>query len=147
MREWDDSDVALRWLMLCPERRDAKRQPLEPTELEINGIRNSEKKLAELRSRLSDISWWMRLLSQNIAQRADKAGATPHEFAPLLERLGISAETWSELVRNFGRLFSVVAGKPTSNLSPNNRISPVQITTLHPSSHSADGKTTRTEND
>ena len=25
-----------------------------------------------IRSRLSDISWWMRLLSQNIAQRANK---------------------------------------------------------------------------
>ena len=47
-------------------------------------------------------------------QRADKSGATPHQFAPLFERLGISAETWWQLVRNFGRLFSVVAGKPTS---------------------------------
>ena len=47
-------------------------------------------------------------------QRADRAGATPHQFAPLFERLGICAETWWQLVRNFGRLFSVVAGKPPS---------------------------------
>ena len=77
VEEWDDSEVARRWLMLCPERRDAKRRPLEPTECELNRIRNNEEKLAEIRSRLSDISWWMRLPSQNIAQRAKKEEARP----------------------------------------------------------------------
>ena len=66
------SGVARRWLMLCPARRDADRQPITPTEPELNMIRNDPKKLASIRSRLSDISWWMRLLSQNIAQRANK---------------------------------------------------------------------------
>jgi hypothetical protein len=47
-------------------------------------------------------------------QRADKPGTTPKQFGRLFERLGISAEAWSELVRNFGRLFSVVAGKPAA---------------------------------
>ena len=72
VKEWSDEDVARRWLMLCPERRDEKRQPLEPTEFEINSIVNNKEKLATVRSRLSDISWWMRLLSQNIAQRANR---------------------------------------------------------------------------
>jgi hypothetical protein len=72
VKEWSDEDVARRWLMLCPERRDEKRQPLEPTEFEINSIVNNKDKLATVRSRLSDISWWMRLLSQNIAQRANR---------------------------------------------------------------------------
>ena len=72
VKEWDDSEVARRWLMLCPLRRDERRQPEEPTEFEINSIRNDKQKLATIRSRLSDISWWMRLLSQNIAQRANK---------------------------------------------------------------------------
>jgi len=267
VNEWDDNEVARRWLMLCPERRDEKRRPLEPSEFEISSIRNDKQKLATVRSRLSDISWWMRLLSQNIAQRAnkedgelgkfwqaryravrlldetailacaayvdlnpiraaiattiedsdftsaqkraaelmarsgsratqqdsettkassghsvasshvagekgrgsrdarhlapvdlkersgetgpcvhkagarcsnkgflpmstadyltlldwtarqqrlDKPGTTPKEFGHLFERLGISTEVWSELVRNFGRLFSVVAGKPAT---------------------------------
>jgi len=69
--EWDDTDVARRWLMLCPVERDDNRQPKEPTEFELNQIRNNKEKLAEIRNRLSDISWWMRLLSQNIAQRAN----------------------------------------------------------------------------
>jgi REP element-mobilizing transposase RayT len=70
--EWDDSEVARRWLMLCPLRRDDNRQPLEPTEEELNSIRKDKDKLQQVRARLSDISWWMRLLSQNIAQRANR---------------------------------------------------------------------------
>lgn len=69
--EWDDADVARRWLMLCPAARDENHQPIEPTEFEVDRIRNNKEKLADIRRRLSDISWWMRLLSQNIAQRAN----------------------------------------------------------------------------
>ncbi len=68
---WDDSQVARRWLMLCPKRRDANRQPEEPNEFELNSIRNDPARLKEIRSRISDVSWWMRLLSQKIAQRAN----------------------------------------------------------------------------
>ena len=70
--EWDDSEVARRWLMLCPERRDKHGKPEEPSEFELNHIRKDKAKLKVIRSRLSDISWWMRLLSQHIAQRANK---------------------------------------------------------------------------
>ncbi len=58
--------------MLCPERRDKDGKPEEPTEFELNHIRKDKAKLKVIRSRLSDLSWWMRLLSQNIAQRANK---------------------------------------------------------------------------
>ena len=70
--EWDDSEIARRWLMLCPERRDKDGKPEEPSEFELNSIVNNKEKLSTVRGRLSDISWWMRLLSQNIAQRANK---------------------------------------------------------------------------
>jgi hypothetical protein len=70
--EWDDTEVARRWLMLCPASKDDNGQLLKPTEFELNHVRNNKDKLAGIRSRLSDISWWMRLLSQNIAQRANK---------------------------------------------------------------------------
>ena len=36
----------------------------------------------------------------------------PKEFAPPFDRMGISAEIWCRLVKDFGRLFSVVAGQP-----------------------------------
>ena len=68
---WDDTEVARRWLMICPVRKVGGRAA-EPSEPELNSIRNCPIKLAEIRSRLSSISWWMRLLNQRIAQRANK---------------------------------------------------------------------------
>ena len=44
--------------------------------------------------------------------RKDKRGATPKKIAPIFDRLGISAEIWCRLVKDFGKLFSVVAGQP-----------------------------------
>ena len=58
--------------MLCPERRNKHGKPEEPSEFELNHIRKDKAKRKVIRSRLSDISWWMRLLSQHIAQRANK---------------------------------------------------------------------------
>jgi hypothetical protein len=80
VQEWSDEEVARRWLMLCPERRDENRRPMEPTEFEINRIVNNKEKLASLRSRLSDISWWMRLLCQHIAQRANREDGEVGKF-------------------------------------------------------------------
>jgi REP element-mobilizing transposase RayT len=80
VKQWSNDEVARRWLMLCPERRDEKRRPLEPTEIDINSIVNDKEKLATVRSRLSDISWWMRLLSQNIAQRANREDSEVGKF-------------------------------------------------------------------
>ena len=41
-----------------------------------------------------------------------KSGATPKHVAPLMQRLGLTEETWCSVVKDFGRLFSVVAGQP-----------------------------------
>ena len=43
-----------------------------------------------------------------------KRGRIPDRCAPILERLGLSRETWCELAGNFGRLFRRVAGRPAS---------------------------------
>jgi hypothetical protein len=69
---WDDTEVARRWLEICPLRKGVQGQPPEPTESELNLIRNHPKRLREIRRRLSDISWWMRLLSQPLAARANR---------------------------------------------------------------------------
>jgi hypothetical protein len=222
--------------MICPKRRDDEGNPLEPTEPELDKIRNSASELAKIRTRLSDVSWWMRILCQRIGTRAnredkeigkffqgrfkavrlldeeailacavyvdlnpiraaiaesienshftsgrvrfesaktvtssedsvdgflapinidesrnvneisskkkgkrcsnkgflplssldylqlldltarlhksDKQGATPHGLPPLLDRLGLGVEDWSRLTKDFGRIFSHVAGKP-----------------------------------
>ena len=46
--------------------------PQGPNEFELNRIRNDPVRLKEIRSRLNDISWWMRLLSQKIGRRANE---------------------------------------------------------------------------
>ncbi|MBL8892393.1 MAG: hypothetical protein JNL67_20625 [Planctomycetaceae bacterium] len=69
---WNDAEVARRWLMLCPKRRDSNKQPLEPTAEELNMILNNPVAVREIRTRLSDISWWMRLLCQKIGRRANR---------------------------------------------------------------------------
>ena len=69
---WDDTEVARRWLLICPIRKRKDGTPEEPNEFELNSIRHEPDRLAKIRTRLSDISWWMRLLCQNIAQRANR---------------------------------------------------------------------------
>ena len=71
---WDDSEVARRWTMLCPRRRDADKKPQEPNEYDLNMIRNHPVRLKEIRSRLSDVSWWLRLF----LKRKDEIGACCH---------------------------------------------------------------------
>ena len=44
--------------------------------------------------------------------RADKAGSTPVEMAPIFERLKLDVGNWKLIVSDFGRLFSSVAGAP-----------------------------------
>ena len=54
------------------ERRHTDGSAKEPTESELNAIRCCPVKRAEIRQRLSNISWWMRLLCQRVAMRANR---------------------------------------------------------------------------
>jgi len=45
-------------------------------------------------------------------QHSGKRGSPPQHLVPLFERLGISVDVWCQMVKDFGRLFSVVAGQP-----------------------------------
>jgi hypothetical protein len=69
---WDDAEVARRWWGLCPGRKDAEGSAEEPKEHELRAIASDAARVAVIRNRLSDISWWMRLLCQNIGQRANR---------------------------------------------------------------------------
>ena len=44
--------------------------------------------------------------------RADKLGFTPPDIAPIFERLNLEVGNWKLLAKDFGRLFSSVAGTP-----------------------------------
>ena len=64
--------MARRWLRLFPKRRSKDGSPLEATQEEINLLLNDAQGLAERRRRLSDVSWWMRCVAENIARRCNK---------------------------------------------------------------------------
>ncbi|MCC9603030.1 hypothetical protein LOC67_20980 [Stieleria sp. JC731] len=76
---WSDLEVARRWLSICPKRRVGG-MASEPTNHEIDSICNGPGKIEEIRKRLSDISWWMRLLNQRVAQRANREDKASGRF-------------------------------------------------------------------
>ena len=95
---WDDTEVARRWLLICPMRKHADGSPCEPTPQELDTIRNCNEKTTEIRSRLSDISWWMRLLDQRIARRCNDEDQAKGRFfedrfkaIPLIDEQAITA--------------------------------------------------------
>ena len=69
---WDDTEVARRRLWRCPQRKREDGSAAGPSECERNSIRHDPDRLAQVGRRLCDISWWMRLLRQMIAIRANQ---------------------------------------------------------------------------
>ncbi len=69
---WSDDEVARRWLKLFPRRRLDDGTPDEPTHEELKLVTANADRLAEIRRRLSDVSWWMRCTAENIARRANR---------------------------------------------------------------------------
>ncbi len=68
---WSDEEAALRWLRVFPGRR-LDEQLAEPTENDVRALAGNVQRMAEVRERLSDISWFMRALSEPIARLANK---------------------------------------------------------------------------
>jgi REP element-mobilizing transposase RayT len=69
--KWDDKEVAIRWLRVFPGRR-LEEHLAEPNENDVNSLVNQPQRLALVRERLSDISWFMRALSEPIARLANR---------------------------------------------------------------------------
>ncbi len=69
--QWSDREVALRWLKVYPGRRLGEHLA-EPTDNDVKTLARSKKRLKVIRRRLSDISWFMRALSEPIARMANK---------------------------------------------------------------------------
>jgi hypothetical protein len=69
---WSDREVATRWLTLFPGRRVPKGVPASPTEEEISALADCPERIAELRKRLCNLSWFMAQLNETIARDANK---------------------------------------------------------------------------
>ena len=67
---WSDEEVARRWWQLFPLRKNKDKTAAVPTESELK-LFMSPARSKQLRSRLSDISWWMRALAEPIARRSN----------------------------------------------------------------------------
>ena len=67
---WSDEEVARRWWQLFPLRKNKDRSPAVPTQSELK-LWMTPARSKQLRSRLSDISWWMRALAEPIARRSN----------------------------------------------------------------------------
>jgi REP element-mobilizing transposase RayT len=67
---WTDDEVVRRWWNLFPMRRNPDRTPAVPTESELKSWMTAAK-VRLFRSRLSDISWFMRSLCEPIARRSN----------------------------------------------------------------------------
>ena len=98
VRGWSDEEVALRWWRLCPGRRDDDGKPSEPTEAELNPLLNDTAGMAERRRRLSNVSWFLKLLTEKIAKRGNlEEKVTGHfwegraKIQPLLDETAIAA--------------------------------------------------------
>src|SRR5437879_3801831 len=69
---WSDDEVARRWWNLFPLRRNDTGQPAEPTESELAMVTCNSVRLAEIRERLSSLSWFMRSVAEPIARSANR---------------------------------------------------------------------------
>jgi len=65
-----DEEVAIRWLRVFPGRR-MEEQLAEPSQTDVQRILADPDHLAKIRTRLSDISWFMRALAEPIARMAN----------------------------------------------------------------------------
>jgi REP element-mobilizing transposase RayT len=70
--EWSDDEAARRWLLLFPSDRAAEGSPPPPSLSAISLITANPERLAEIRRRLSSVSWFMRCVNEYIARRANQ---------------------------------------------------------------------------
>jgi hypothetical protein len=98
---WSDDEVARRWCGLFSKRRHKSGQPPAPpapTEAEVQKIKGDPERLAEVRRRLADLSWFMRCVAEPIACAANAEDDCPGRFwqgrfrcVPLLDEAALAA--------------------------------------------------------
>ncbi len=80
VQSWSDEEVAVRWLRLGPKKRSDDASSGEISQPETDMIANNEQRTAVIRSRLSDMSWWMRYFSEHIARLANSEDEVTGHF-------------------------------------------------------------------
>jgi REP element-mobilizing transposase RayT len=78
--KWSDLEVAARWLMLFPKCRGKRGAPVPPVEEQIKALASCPERIAQLRKRLSSLSWFMGRLNEFIARAANKEDKVKGRF-------------------------------------------------------------------
>lgn len=77
---WSDLEVATRWLTLFPRNCGIKSRPAAPTEEEVRTLADCPERIAQLRQRLSSLSWFMGQLNEFIARKANREDKVKGRF-------------------------------------------------------------------
>ena len=95
---WSDHQVAMRWLTLFPNYYRDNDLAESPTEQQVSALAENPVRIAELRKRLSSISWFMGRLNEFIARAVNKEDNVKGRFwesrfkcRPLLDIAAIAA--------------------------------------------------------
>ncbi len=70
--EWDDVEIAKRWLSIYPRKYTADGSPILPDDEVIAQVAKQKVKITRWRKRLGDVGWCMKALKEPIARRANK---------------------------------------------------------------------------
>jgi hypothetical protein len=70
-QSWSDEEVVRRWLQIAQLKRGRRDEPTEPTEARICRELAREGRVDQLRRRLSNVSWFMGALCENVARRSN----------------------------------------------------------------------------
>ena len=69
VQQWSDAQIVRQWHKLCPIFKDKDGIPVEdPCSSKVDAVAQNAAKVATWRTRLSDISWYMKLVSQKFAK-------------------------------------------------------------------------------
>jgi putative transposase len=78
---WSDREVATRWLTLFPRHRNLRGgSPFPPAEKDINALTDQPERIAQLRQRLCNLSWFMGRLNEFIARASNKEDKVKGRF-------------------------------------------------------------------
>ena len=80
VESWSDGEVAVRWLRLFSKSRAADDKKTRPSDSEIKALTGNDQRMAELRLRLSSVSWFMRSLNEHVARLANREDGCKGRF-------------------------------------------------------------------
>jgi hypothetical protein len=76
---WSDEEVVQRWLKIAQLKRGRRDEPSEPSEARVR-YELGQGRVAQLRGRLADVSWFMGALCENIARRCNSEDGCSGKF-------------------------------------------------------------------